>query len=82
MVRFLTSMYFIEKNLRSLSHLDEEHGPELPPDLRLAQRAMARQVGPFGGDDGVRDPHHHHADQEAEEARGGQQEEGCAAEKS
>lgn len=51
-----------EKNyLRPSSHLNEEDSPDLPPDLRLTQGAVARQVGPFDGDDSVSDPHHQQA---------------------
>lgn len=70
-----------EKDLSPSSHLDEEDSPDLPPELRFAQGAVARQVGPFDGYDRVSDPHHHQANQEAEDVRGAQQEEGCTTDK-
>lgn len=73
---YLIKVNFREKDLRSLPHLDEKDSPELCPALRLSQGAVARQVGPFAGDDGVSDAHQHHAEREVEDVGGGQQEEG------
>lgn len=63
--------------MRWTSHLDEEDGPELGPGLGLAQRPVARQMGPFEGDDGVSHAHQQNARRKEEELRGAQQEERC-----